>query len=164
MKSPNLYTKKSLISFFALCAVCMMGFANSGHSENPPIVLAGNQVEVQVSSSSDDAEENLSTGGVSLVSSDLELVTDGAAQLVGMRFQSIGVPQGARIVAAYIEFECDEAGSGATNLTIKGEAIDNAPTFTGSNFNISSRNTTTCLLYTSPSPRDQRGSRMPSSA
>ena len=24
--------------------------------------------------------------------------------------------------------------------------------------------TTTCLLYTSPSPRDQRGSRMPSSA
>ena len=26
------------------------------------------------------------------------------------------------------------------------------------------RNLTTCLLYTSPSPRDQRGSRMPSSA
>ena len=26
------------------------------------------------------------------------------------------------------------------------------------------RNMTTCLLYTSPSPRDQRGSRMPSSA
>ena len=26
------------------------------------------------------------------------------------------------------------------------------------------RNTNTCLLYTSPSPRDQRGSRMPSSA
>ena len=25
-------------------------------------------------------------------------------------------------------------------------------------------NATTCLLYTSPSPRDQRGSRMPSSA
>ena len=29
--------------------------------------------------------------------------------------------------------------------------------------NISGRNTL-CLLYTSPSPRDQRGSRMPSSA
>ena len=27
-----------------------------------------------------------------------------------------------------------------------------------------SRKLTTCLLYTSPSPRDQRGSRMPSSA
>jgi len=26
------------------------------------------------------------------------------------------------------------------------------------------RNSTSCLLYTSPSPRDQRGSRMPSSA
>ena len=31
------------------------------------------------------------------------------------------------------------------------------------NINVSGR-TPTCLLYTSPSPRDQRGSRMPSSA
>ena len=31
-------------------------------------------------------------------------------------------------------------------------------------FTRSQRDTTTCLLYTSPSPRDQRGSRMPSSA
>ena len=29
---------------------------------------------------------------------------------------------------------------------------------------LSSNNQKTCLLYTSPSPRDQRGSRMPSSA
>ena len=45
-------------------------------------------------------------------------------------------------------------------------------TLTGVNFidaelpgvNFSGNNLNTCLLYTSPSPRDQRGSRMPSSA
>ena len=31
-------------------------------------------------------------------------------------------------------------------------------------YNLSSREYNGCLLYTSPSPRDQRGSRMPSSA
>ena len=30
--------------------------------------------------------------------------------------------------------------------------------------NLDNQETQTCLLYTSPSPRDQRGSRMPSSA
>ena len=37
------------------------------------------------------------------------------------------------------------------------EEVDVAIDFTAHHF-------TTCLLYTSPSPRDQRGSRMPSSA
>ena len=32
------------------------------------------------------------------------------------------------------------------------------------NFNFAIKEIKTCLLYTSPSPRDQRGSRMPSSA
>ena len=32
------------------------------------------------------------------------------------------------------------------------------------NYHIFQDGNTTCLLYTSPSPRDQRGSRMPSSA
>ena len=41
-------------------------------------------------------------------------------------------------------------GSGTT----QGVGTSNSPTF----------NNITCLLYTSPSPRDQRGSRMPSSA
>ena len=48
-------------------------------------------------------------------------------------------------------------GGGGTKA---GEAI-NYPSGTKSPFIL---NSTTCLLYTSPSPRDQRGSRMPSSA
>ena len=34
----------------------------------------------------------------------------------------------------------------------------------GFDFSAEARTEGTCLLYTSPSPRDQRGSRMPSSA
>ena len=48
----------------------------------------------------------------------------------------------------------DEAKSELFSLTIQGLALT---------FDLRSRSTT-CLLYTSPSPRDQRGPRMPSSA
>ena len=41
------------------------------------------------------------------------------------------------------------------------QTITHEPLF---NFNIDLLKDLTCLLYTSPSPRDQRGSRMPSSA
>ena len=58
------------------------------------------------------------------------------------------------------EFET-EFDNIATAVATKADSA--APTFTGTsvfaNLDISG-----CLLYTSPSPRDQRGSRMPSSA
>ena len=40
----------------------------------------------------------------------------------------------------------------------------NAPRFQDDRFAVVGGLSTGCLLYTSPSPRDQRGSRMPSSA
>ena len=52
---------------------------------------------------SDDAEEAAS-GGMSLTSSDLELVYDGSNQKVGMRFTSVAVPRGATITRAYLQF------------------------------------------------------------
>ncbi len=145
MKSQNLYTKKRLISFFSLCAVCILTVL----AFNPLTAQVG-QVEVQISMGSDDAEENLSSGSVAHNNPDLELVTDGSVQLVGMRFQSLNIPRGARIVAAYIEFECDEANSTATSLTIKGEAIDDAPTFSTASRNISSRTTTSASTPWTP--------------
>ena len=39
-----------------------------------------------------------------------------------------------------------------------------APALAGPYVNVEANAGWTCLLYTSPSPRDQRGSRMPSSA
>ena len=99
-------------------------------------------LEVRVSQSSDDAEQDASSGSMYLNSSDLELVNEpGGANLqeVGIRFQNVSIPQGATITAAYLEFETDETNSGSTSLTIHGEATNSAATFTTQSYNISNR-------------------------
>ena len=108
-------------------------------------------VDVRVAVESDDAEEKAS-GSVRTASSDLELVFDKSDQYVGMRFNGLGIPQGATIVDAYVQFQVDEVNSVSTALTLKGEAIDNAPIFTVSSGNISSRNTTTSQVSWNPAP------------
>jgi Concanavalin A-like lectin/glucanases superfamily/Bacterial Ig domain len=109
-------------------------------------------VSVRISQGSDDAEEVASSGAVGLTSSDLELVTDGSVQVIGLRFQNINVPQGATITNAYIEFEADEAQSETTSLTFKGQAADNAITFTTNTYNVSSRPKTTAQVSWSNLP------------
>ncbi|MBI5916145.1 MAG: tandem-95 repeat protein [Bacteroidetes bacterium] len=109
-------------------------------------------VSVRVAAGSDDAEQNLSSGAVSLTSNDLELIYDGVNQIVGLRFNGIGVPQGATITNAYLEFQADEAHSGATSLTFRGQAADNASTFTTAVSNISSRAKTTASVSWSSMP------------
>ncbi len=111
----------------------------------PPVIAK--KVDYQVSRGNDDAEERVSDGNMYLTSSDLELISDGGtAQIVGIRFQNIAIPQGATILSAVIEFETDETNSGATSVTIRGEDIDDAPTFNGSNSNISNRTTTSASV------------------
>ncbi len=104
--------------------------------------------EVRVTSSSDDAEE-FDTGWMYLTSSDLELTYDSdddTTQTVGIRFSGIDIPQNATITNAYIQFQVDEASSQAASLTIEGHDIDNAPTFTSTNSNISSRTRTSASI------------------
>lgn len=104
-------------------------------------------VSVRVSSDNDDGEERVSNGETDLESSDLELIKDGSHdQIVGMRFRNITIPQGATITNAYIEFETDETGSSTTNLTMRGQDIDDAPTFSDSNNNISNRTKTSASV------------------
>ncbi|BAY24263.1 hypothetical protein NIES2100_40570 [Calothrix sp. NIES-2100] len=105
--------------------------------------------QIRVSAGSDDAEQS-ATGSVSLTSSDLELVNDGNNQTVGLRFNSINVPKGVTITNAYIQFKVDETSTTATNLTIQGQAIGNAPTFTSASNNISSRSKTTASVTWNP--------------
>ena len=53
----------------------------------------------------------------------------------------------------------------ATNVSVVDNTISNVVTHTSGAIVVHLNNTSdVCLLYTSPSPRDQRGSRMPSSA
>ena len=115
----------------------------------PPPPAEPTVVEVRVSSSSDDAEEKAS-GSVSLSSSDLEMIQDSSAQTVGIRFAGIEVPQGATIVDAYLQFQVDEKDTGETTLEIRGEAVDDAATFSSSSFDITSRAVTSASSTWSP--------------
>ena len=116
-----------------------------------------------VAADSDDAEEagpdatgTYSPGHMDLGSSDIELTEDhdtgggysGGTQKVGLRFTAMTIPAGATITDAYLTFRAVSAdspmsNSDATNLTIKGQLIANAPTFTTTDDNISNRTLTT---------------------
>jgi hypothetical protein len=110
-------------------------------------------LEVRISVSSDDAEENTNTGRVNRGSSDLELVNQGwTNQLVGMRFNGLNIPEGATITNASIQFQTDETHSGDTNLQLVEEANGNALTFHDVNGKISSRARNTATVDWEPAP------------
>ncbi len=117
-------------------------------------------VEVRVAASSDDAEES-ATGSVSLTSSDLELVTDGSIQKVGMRFNGVAVPHRAAVLNAWIQFQTKSTGSAATSLSIQGQAVDTAATFTTTAANLSSRPKTTAAAPWAPVPWNTVGAAGP---
>lgn len=107
-------------------------------------------VQARVSAGSDDAEER-SGGSVDVASSDLELVTDGSAvQTVGVRFPALAVPRGAQVTAASIQFQTDEVSTDTASLTIRGQAADNAATFSTATGNVSGRARTTAATTWSP--------------
>ncbi len=111
-------------------------------------IAASTAVTAQVSNSYDDAEENVSTGGVSRTSGDLELmVADGTTQqVVGIRFAAVNVPAGATITSAWIDFEIDEqntASADPVTVRISAQATDSAASFSSSDSDISSRTKTT---------------------
>ena len=107
--------------------------------------------DVSVAAGTDDVEESAS-GGMTMGSSDLELVFDGTNQVVGMRFAGIPIPAGAAIESAYVQFQTDEVNSEATSLTIRGEATNNAATFVSVARNVSSRPATAASTVWSPPP------------
>ncbi len=71
---------------------------------------------------------------------------------MGVRFPGLAIPPGATIVNAFVQFQVDEAASGATALTIEGEATDDAATFSASSGNISTRSRTTAAVGWAPAP------------
>ena len=85
-------------------------------------------------------------------SSDLEMIVDGNnEQSIGLRFTNLNIPQGAQIEFAFIQFTVDQTDNqNPSNLDIYGEAIDDAPAFTTSTFNITSRQKTIESVYWSP--------------
>ncbi len=113
-------------------------------------------VDVQVSSSSDDAEQDATSNAVNTTSTDLDFLSNrGSAPNyghVGMRFNNITVPTGATITSASIEFRANGTGvsGGSPSMTIKAQAADNALTFTTGNNNIGGRPTTGSVPWNPP--------------
>lgn len=97
---------------------------------------------IAINHASDDAEED-EKGRIDLGSSDLELVEESEAQLVGMRFNNIKLPRQATIRRAYIQFTCDETSSSKTSLLIAAEKSANPRRFSSDSHDISSRSRTT---------------------
>jgi hypothetical protein len=108
--------------------------------------------ESRVAAGTDDAEQKVGSTSVSLTSSDLELGTDGSAQTVGLRFAGLAIPQGVAIVDAWLQFQADEANLDATTLTIRAQAVDDAPAFAATANNVAGRATTSASASWTPPP------------
>jgi len=91
------------------------------------------RIVAQVSGAEADAEENLEDNGVALDDPRLTMGREsgglGHAQVVGLSFDDVAVPQGARIVSATIEFVADESDNVPSALTIAVEEVDDASPF-----------------------------------
>jgi secreted PhoX family phosphatase len=151
INNPFLMKKKLLTPIFRrnLCGLALTALLSFP-------AFSQNTISVRVNSASDDMEEYLDTapltenpGSMDIGSSDLELGQadpDANAQLVGMRFTNVKIPQGAKINSAFIQFTVDATNKNTdpSNLTVRGEATDNAVTFDPSVlFNLSQRPKTT---------------------
>ncbi|WP_299447810.1 right-handed parallel beta-helix repeat-containing protein [uncultured Phycicoccus sp.] len=109
-------------------------------------------LDVRVATSADDGEER-DTGKVSRSSTDLELVTDTAPQVVGTRFTGVTVPQGATVTSAWVQFTTDEVTTDPAALEVRVQLSGDAPAITGNALNLSNRlSTSTAPVAWSPAP------------
>jgi chitodextrinase len=103
---------------------------------------------VRIASGADDVEERPASGSIRTTSSDLEMVLDGTnVQLVGLRFVDVGVPQGATIRSAHLQFVADESQAETTNLGIRAELSSDAAPFGGAATYPSTRTTTAAVAW-----------------
>ncbi|MGD9215379.1 MAG: hypothetical protein PVJ84_11215, partial [Desulfobacteraceae bacterium] len=103
------------------------------------------------------ALDDMEGSGAPNVSPDNQLWDlDMGERIVGLRFQDVNVDQGAVITSAYIEFVAVDSDSKTTNLTIQGEANDNAAPFTSAS-PVTSRTGTTSTVAWNSIPAWTRG-------
>ena len=133
----KILVKGCLLVSLMLLAACNSGLAPKAptlESLTTPVTL-----RIPIVSASDDAEE-ISGSSMQLTGGLLDLrAKDGVVQTVGLRFQKVAIPQGAKITAARIEVASGANDTGLVTLEIRGEAADNAVTFTTTKGNLGSR-------------------------
>ena len=108
-------------------------------------------LETRVTSSADDVEE-AEDGSMFTGRPNLHFARDGERgfQVIGLRFDEIAIPQGAKITRAYAQFTADGAGKAKTKLVIRAQRSPNAPTFSQDKSDVSSRPTTVTSVDWSP--------------
>lgn len=124
---------------YYLVAVDLSGNPSTS-SGTVQISTLGYVAEVLIGSADDDAEEE-ADGTMVLGSSDLDLVDNGLVgnQIVGLRFDSVAVPQYAQVLSAWIEFTTDSADLDPASLTVSAEASGDASPFTTDLNNLTAR-------------------------
>ncbi|MDH3246356.1 MAG: metallophosphoesterase, partial [Saprospiraceae bacterium] len=96
--------------------------SNKARSSQVSVSIGIRRVKSRIKSVIDDAEENKNSGIVSLNSSDLELGQDDHLQIVGLRFEDLGIPPKAEIISANLRFWTDETTNiNPCILSIQGE-------------------------------------------
>lgn len=93
---------------------------------------------VPITTSGDDGEER-DGGAVTRSSKNLELVTDTAPQVVGLRFPGLQVPRGATVTSAYVQFTTSAVTTAAASLEVRVQQSGDAAPISGNAFNLSSR-------------------------
>ena len=113
---------------------------------------AAGTYQARITSSTDDAEQNVST--TNTTSAALEIVQNGSGtpQIIGLRFINVTIPQGATITGTTLRFVAETNTAETTTLTVQGQAIDNAPTFASVANNISTRARTSASTSWTPKP------------
>lgn len=107
--------------------------------------------EARIVASADDAEQRISNNQVNITSGQLDLGDAGSdMDYVGLRYQTVTIPNGATIDTAYIEFVATDPDSAAVSLNIYAQDADNPVTFTTAVNDISSRTPTTAQVAWSP--------------
>jgi len=126
------------------------------------LALAGTNVafgafvwESRLTNDNDDIEEAVDGGGIDMSSSDLEIPYEDTGkstpQVIGIRFSNVGIPPGADISNAYLEFVCDEDKDALpVSLVVEGELNPDAPAFSGNAGDITARATTTTKVVWVP--------------
>lgn len=87
------------------------------------------KLELPIKVAADDVEET-ADGSLDGGSSDLEIVDESTNQVIGLRFQDVSVPKGAKIIDAYVQFTVDEIKNSKNsenfNVNIQAEDTDNS--------------------------------------
>lgn len=142
------------IGALTLAALAAAGLGIAALAAGPtgrPAPAGVRSTVVAVQAAADDAEQR-SSGTMRLTSRDLELTVDDSTQTIGLRFAPLGVPAGAKIVAAHLELAVAEASSEATSLQIGAEAADSAPPFTEARGDLSARPLAPTRVQWAPRP------------